>query len=329
MRAISLNIITAAALLSSTALVLAQDSGGTGGFPGFGTPREARDDAPKPSNAPSSDLPIQTVDDSPAMAGFPEGTVLDILGLEPGMTAEEIKAAYTGFDPMTGPSDSEVFAANSENGSEVSFEYPGEMTAFYPADHHGGERPGVTPGSQLVTVRLGSEAIGGRAIKIIREFVPAPDEKITIEAYKNNILGKYGEPSAVDNHRNIFVWSFNNGEKNSLVSWPAFVNQERTSATYGLNDLHQMEIPGCYFALKEYLSDEGLYPQYQHKDERPNRSLDCNGGLYIELQGQEFVQRATFISVDHQRALQNAAELDQVISERLKTDTGPVNAPQL
>ncbi|MEC5382738.1 hypothetical protein VSX64_18015 [Aurantimonas sp. C2-6-R+9] len=331
MRAISLNIITAAALLSSTALVLAQDSGGTGGFPGFGTPREARDDAPKPSDAPSSGLAIQTVDDSPAMAGFPEGTALDILGVELGMTPDEVRAAYTGPGRFASLAANDVFATNAENASEVRFQYPSKMEAAYPMALYSGVRPGETPGSNLVTAWFGSEAIGGRAYRIIRRFVPANDEPISVEAYKQQIIAKYGEPSGVDKFPNTLVWQFIDSEKSTLPGWPYTINQDLSIATYRDDNRNYKEtkVPPCYYSLSEWIQQAGIYPEYKYLPNRDYLYEQCTGGLYVNLRGRERLESAVFIAVDHQRALANADELDRVINERLQTDTGAVSVPRL
>lgn len=269
---------------------------------------------------------IPVIADEPGVKGLPDDAVLDILGLELGMTKEEAEEA---LGQRMNTRNARIFLSDPETGRDFQHEYLGQISKPA-APLIGNDR--FTAGQDIVDAELGTEAVGNRIMSIKRVYVPAQSEPISRGAFINLLIEKYGEPSGRNDRDTALAWMYGPDGKIDAEYWSPLIMQDGTmnsSDAAGRYIEGNIEPTPCTLSIRQGVSD-GLWP-YEYQSERELRDPDCVAGLVVQFSGApEQMQQAVFMLVDGQRRIQNAEGLDKAVEEAMSAD-GPTtrNAPKL
>lgn len=270
------------------------------------------------------DIPV--IMDEPPGSGLPEGTVLDIRGIELGMTPEEVSET---IDFRLDGSMNRVFIADPETGNEFDFSYPGEFRSPEPVGGTSAERR--ERDEDILRLEFGSPGAGGRVVSVQRYYDPGINTKIGTKGYRQAIIDKYGEPSAQSDDGNLMAWIYTAEGQQTYPFWSKSLSLDETELQNTLQgsllNPESISLPPCALALRRDVSD-GLYP-YDYQKERAIRDEECVAVLQIDLAGDSTLAGADFHLVDQRRRIASAEGLDRAIEATLKGDGGPVTTPEL
>lgn len=194
--------------------------------------------------ATASAEPIVPVNDDPPMAGFPEGAVLDVLGIKLGMTPDEVRAAYDGELTEYKRTLREV---NPDNGAVFEVEYVHQLTTRLPP--RGFSDPiGI---ENVLEVTFGSPFIANRAVRVSNTYHPPADTPISPKGFMQLLEKKYGPASGVFVDDNDAVWSFGPNGQVSIPQMPDVYNEDNNQAGFlepGVLDRVYRSMPICLLA---------------------------------------------------------------------------------
>lgn len=272
------------------------------------------------------DIPV--IMDEPAGSGLPEGTVLDIRGIELGMTPDEVSET---IDFRLDGSMNRVFIADPETGNEFDFSYPNEFRSPEPVGGTSAERR--ERDEDIFRVEFGSPGAGGRVVSVQRYYSPGMGNNVGTEGYRQAIIDKYGEPSAQESNGRLMAWVYTADGKKTFPFWSDGISADESEvfSIYEGNEITmdgpRMPVPSCFFALRTDVGD-GLFP-YSYQENRNPRDSECLAVLQVKLIGDSTLGRAEFYLVDQRRRIASAEGLDRAIEATLEGDGGPVSTPEL
>ena len=252
---------------------------------------------------------VMPITDKPGVAGLPDGTVLDILGVELGMTKEEAEEA---LGQRLNTRKARIFMSDPKTGRDFIHEYLGQISK--PAPPLIGQAR-FTAEQDIVEAELGTEAVGNRIMSVKRIYVPSQSEPISRYAYIKALIGKYGEPSGRNERDTALAWMYGPEGKIEAELWSPQIMGDGTMNSVDASGSYiegNLEPTPCTLAIRQGMSD-GLSP-YEYQPERELRDPDCVAGLVVQFRGPpERMQQAVFMLVDGQRRIQNAQGLDAAV----------------
>lgn len=258
--------------------------------------------------ASASAEPIVPVNDDPPMAGFPKGTVLDVLGVKLGMTPDEVKAAYSG--ELT-EERRHIRKVDPDNGGIFEIEYLYRLTTRLPYT-------GYNESSSLenvLEVTFGSPFVGNRAVRVSNTYTPPADTPISTKGFMALLDRKYGAPSGVYQRDNRPFWVFGPEGRVAFEQMPKVY--DRTNDRAGFEDPKQLDyrfgpMPMCLRASEFELFKESSLP-YTFEQKRKVESDGCVGGIFAYLGDQADTSPRVVVAVDQRRVDLDNAALDAAV----------------
>ncbi|WP_019998596.1 hypothetical protein [Aureimonas ureilytica] len=270
--------------------------------------------------------PIVPVNDDPPMAGFPEGAVLDILGVKLGMTPDEVRAAYSG--PLDG-TNTRIYEANSENGANFELEYLLKLETPLAVQLESRNR---ADGLDHIRVTFGSPYVGGRVIKIERTWDPEREKPISRRAYEELLVKKYGKPTAIMGANQEPVWMYDALKLITMDRIPEAYDLDTNVALYSapsgrITNETEGPMPTCWQSEFGQFGEQQL--PYKFTSKRKLFEDACAGGLRVDFIGSTNVSSATFVAFDQQRIQSDVKALDAAIEKALSNRPANLMEPSL
>lgn len=272
-----------------------------------------------------SDLPAMTfkvVDTSAPDAHFSHATNVDILGLKPGQTMEQVKAILDAEMPGAEPIEETLsgVVSNSE-GAQVPISFVNAVKR-------------VKNGSEI-QVNFASQVFDNRVLSIERTLIF--DQMMTRKVLLQQVKSKYGEPTFEDpNGSTPILYIFANSKLLPPGSVKPFngcngkrrengrtIEQCGTAIVigeYGIEAIKATSPCGSLLFLKDFQASGFFDPlRYQFR-EQPIEIDDpeCDGLLEVRPNGSDPLQNAEFKLVDYRRSLGHQQALDSAIREALR-----------
>ena len=280
----------------------------------------------------------ETISDDPPGANVPDGQDLSVLGIELGMTPEEVEAAYdSDFGEPFVTQDMQMGMTNPANGARFELQFPAQTKQQ--VDQAARYRDDGRTRKNTVAAFYGSPAVGNRMMGLYRYLYFGSDETpVPTVQFIDQLKDKYGEPSGEYEARNgnthrALYWVF---DENGKVELPEGITFN------GL--VHSASAPSepivCQRAFERVAqryrgaSDTADLDPYNFVENREIDAEDrrCRAGLLVTIGERDGnAELANFFLADGKRMIENAEGLDAVIRRTLLEEPPkPVeNAPEL
>lgn len=282
------------------------------------------------------------------LSGFPGGAMPDVLGLRPGMTHEEARAAIDAAglpllenaeeivsdDPIAPKRKGFVYKEATvapEFTWDDGFRLPVQpvrasagLTMYVEMDDHLGQRAAYAS-DEYLWVGYGGPSAGGRVQEIYRR--QKFDEPVDLETLLTSLDGKYGKPSYVRDSRSMGVdlfWYYKDGRQ--------VMREDRNGIL--LKQYCKPFIPG---ASAEILYDDRNVGRWLGGSTDPKTSREmCEAAVFVRLRYGSVPKTVVALDVfvvDHLARWQNAAAIgaqaEAAHGEWLKSMAGSKEAPKL
>ncbi|WP_279483536.1 hypothetical protein [Aureimonas sp. SK2] len=267
---------------------------------------------------------IVPVNDDPPMAGFPEGTVLDVLGVKLGMTPDEVRAAYDG---ELNEERRKIREVNPDTGASFEIEYIYEMSTVLPPRPFGAP---ITAENVLV-VTFGSPFVSNRAVKLVNTYRPPSDTPISPKGFIDLMERKYGPASGIFVDQNRPVWVFGSDGRVAIDAMPQVYDRTNDRAGYEMPNRHDYTfgpMPTCLRASEFELFKKTSLP-YKFDPARKLEKDGCVGGIVGYAGGEADTSERRVIAIDQRRVDLDFAALDAAVKAAYSADRPSVMEPKL
>lgn len=267
---------------------------------------------------------IVPVNDDPPMAGFPEGTVLDVLGVKLGMTPGEVRAAYDGELKERRRKIREV---NPDTGASFEVEYVYELSTVLPPRAVG------TPitAENVLEVTFGSPFVSNRAVKLVNTYRPPSDTPISPKGFIDLMKRKYGPASGTFVDQNKPVWVFGVAGRSTVDEIPYAYDRTNDRAVYerpNQLDYSFGPMPVCFRGSEFELFKKTSLP-YRYDPVRKLEKDGCVGGIVGYAGSEADTSERVVIAIDQRRVDLDLMALDAAVKAAHHADRPSVMEPKL
>jgi hypothetical protein len=267
---------------------------------------------------------IVPVNDDPPMAGFPEGAVLDVLGIKLGMTPDEVRAAYG--KPMEEKT-RRIRQVNPDTGASFDVEY---LYMLHTVDIN--QRRVVAEYiPNQVEVTFGSPIVNNRVVKILNTYRPPFDTPMSTKAFMQGVEKKYGPASATVYGTDELIWVYGPQGRVQVNRVPEDYNLDTNSAGYkeaGTSNYVDGTMPMCWQS-----SDFGTFGKralpYKYVPNRYIPNDGCVGGLLLGRTRSDQYYGEPIVAFDQRRIDLDTEALDAAIKEALSKPPSNLIEPKL
>lgn len=274
--------------------------------------------------ATASAEPIVPVNDDPPMAGFPEGAVLDVLGIKLGMTPDEVRAAYG--KPME-ERKRRIREVNPDTGASFDVEYL--YMLHTPRGNERAIEEEYVP--NRIEVTFGSPFVGNRVVRIRNRYQPPYDTPMSTKAFMQSVEKKYGPSSAVVYGTDELIWVYGPNGQVKIDRVPEDYDLDTNLAGYktpGSSTYVDGPMPMCWQS-----SDFGTFGTraipYKFVSKRYIPQDGCVGGLLLNQPESDRYYGEDIVAFDQRRIDLDTKALDGAIKNALSRPPSNLIEPKL
>ncbi|MBB4000114.1 hypothetical protein [Aureimonas pseudogalii] len=267
---------------------------------------------------------IVPVNDDPPMAGFPEGAVLDVLGIKLGMTPDDVRAAYDGELSEEKRTIREV---NPDTGASFDVQYVYQLTTKLPPRSYGAP----IKAENVLEVTFGSPFVANRAVRISNTYRPPSDTPISPQGFMTLLEKKYGATSGVYKRDNRSLWVFGPDGRVVFDRMPEAYDRTNDRAGYEIPNRHNYTfgpMPMCLRASEFEVFKKSSLP-YAFDAARKIETDGCVGGIVAYPGDRADTSPRVVIAVDQRRVDLDNAALDAAVKTAHTAPLSNIMEPKL